>query len=423
MRWEINSPWRLLPFDSSTPQTNRSARRASFGTAVCGLPSRDAFEQFVGTLPDGSLESCLFHNANIQTMRNLSHKRYAFTLVELLVVIAIIGIMVGLLLPAVQAAREAARRMQCSNNMKQIGLAIHNYHDTFRQMPANHGLRGDLPSSGRPHSGVSWMVVILPQLEQSSAADAIIYEGTDFSEDSNVPNRNWELMSRTNVPTYNCPSSALERFRIQDTSQATKDFDPNAPDNYEVQIPDYVASVGYYNPPGSNVFSWDRYYNNTATWSWGWLQDDGFLSMLNNRFRERKFSSVLDGLSNTIAVGEHGAFLQHFDGTQEDSRPGRGPGGFWAARPMHYAWGAYHGKTANVTVPRYPNNSLFSGNWTQNMEHTLHNGFRSQHVGGVQFTMGDGSVRFITDSIDFDKIFTALCGRSDRYVFDQEWVN
>lgn len=393
-----------------------------FAPPVCRLPSGEAIEESISTLLTGSLESCLLHNANFQAMRNLTHKRSAFTLVELLVVIAIIGVMVGLLLPAVQAAREAARRMQCSNNMKQIGLAIHNYHDTFRQMPANHGLRTDLPSTGRPHSGVSWMTVILPQLEQSSAADAIIYEGTDFSEDSIIPNRNWELMSRTNVPTYNCPSSALERFRIQETSQATRDFDPDAPDTYEVQIPDYVASVGYYNPPGSNVFSWDRYYANTATWSWGWLQDDGFLSMLNNRFRERRFSSVLDGLSNTIAVGEHGAWLQHFDGTQEDSRPGRGPGGFWAARPMHYAWGAYHGKTANVTVPRYPNNSLFSGNWTQNMEHTLHNGFRSQHVGGVQFTMGDGSVRFITDSIDFDNIFTALCGRSDRYVFDQDWV-
>lgn len=347
--------------------------------------------------------------------------RGAFTLIELLVVIAIIGVMVGLLLPAVQAAREAARRMQCSNNMKQIGIAIHNYHGTFRQMPANHGIRQDPIAGQTPPSGLSWMAVILPQLEQTAAADKLVFGGTDFSEDSATPNRNWKVMSETTVPSYSCPSSALDEYRIQTTSNATKTFDPDAPDSYQVQIPDYVASVGYYNPPGSTTFSWDRYYANRATWSWGWLQDDGYLSMLNNRFQERRFASVLDGLSNTIAVGEHGSFLYHFDGTQEDSRPGRGPGGFWAARPMHYAWGAYHGKTANVTVPRYPNNSLFSGNWTQNMEHTLHNGFRSQHIGGVQFLMGDGSVKFVTDSIDFDNIFTALCGRADHYNFDQDY--
>ncbi|KAA5545437.1 DUF1559 domain-containing protein [Roseiconus nitratireducens] len=345
--------------------------------------------------------------------------RHAFTLIELLVVIAIIGVMVGLLLPAVQSAREAARRMQCSNNLKQIGLAIHNYHDAFKQMPANHGF-DHTHTSGEPWvSGPSWLTVILPQLEQGPAFEQMVFEGTDFSDTTTVPNRNWEVMSKLEVPTYNCPSSALERKRFQSASDATQAI--GAPEVYPIQIPDYVASVGYYNPPGSNEFSWDRYYAGTATWSWGWLQDDGFLSILNNKFQKRRFASVLDGLTNTIAVGEHSAFLYHFDGTQEDSRPGRGPGAAWAARPSYFEWGAYYGMTANVTVPRYPNNSLFSGNWTQNMEHTLHNGFRSQHLGGVQFLMGDGSVRFITDSIDFDKIFTALNGRADRYVFKQDF--
>ncbi|MCO8120206.1 DUF1559 domain-containing protein [Stieleria sp. TO1_6] len=344
--------------------------------------------------------------------------RLAFTLVELLVVIAIIGIMVGLLLPAVQSAREAARRMQCSNNLKQIGLAIHNYHDTFRQIPANQGFSHTHDGSEPWVSGPSWLTVILPQLEQGAAFDQMVFEGTDFADNTTVPNRNWEVMSKLVVPTYSCPSSALEEQRYQKASAATVAL--GAPEEYPIQIPDYVAGVGYYNPPGQNTFSWDRYYADRATWSWGWLQDDGFLSIINNKFKKRRFASVLDGLSNTLAVGEHGSFLYHFDGTQEDSRPGRGPGGAWAARPSYYEWGAYYGMTANVTVPRYPNNSLFSGNWTQNMEHTLHNGFRSQHVGGVQFVMGDGSVRFITDSIDFDNVFTALNGRADHYVFEQE---
>ncbi|QDT09130.1 DUF1559 domain-containing protein [Planctomycetes bacterium K23_9] len=347
-------------------------------------------------------------------------KTQGFTLVELLVVIAIIGILVGLLLPAVQSAREAARRMQCSNNLKQMGLAIHNYHDTFRQLPANQGTKKK-PVSGQAWvSGPSWMVAILPQIEQGHVFNRLKFGvGTDFADTTSTANENWEIMSQTKVPSYNCPSSALPKQRIHEASEATKAF--GSPDTYDVQIPDYVASVGYYNPPGSTTFSWDRYYANKATWSWGWLQDNGFLAINNNQFRRRRFSSITDGLTNTLAVGEHGAEMVHFDGTREDTRPGRGPGGMWAARTAWFEWGSWYGMTANVTVPRYPNNSLFSGNWTQNREHTLHNGFRSQHVGGVQFLMGDGSVRFVSDSIDFDNIFTALNGRDDSFVFDQDY--
>ena len=103
----------------------------------------------------------VFANAN---RRKAAAGARGFTLVELLVVIAIIGILVGLLLPAVQAAREAARRMSCQNNLKQLGLAMHNYHDAFRSFPGNVGsLEGD------PQMGASWLVMILPQLEQTAA--------------------------------------------------------------------------------------------------------------------------------------------------------------------------------------------------------------------------------------------------------------
>ncbi len=105
--------------------------------------------------------------------------RRAFTLVELLVVIAIIGILVGLLLPAVQSAREAARRMQCSNNCKQLGLALHNYHDTFKAFPINYSMSAAGPGGPNGNAGqpdarqCSWMGMILPQIEQSSIYNQI----------------------------------------------------------------------------------------------------------------------------------------------------------------------------------------------------------------------------------------------------------
>lgn len=341
--------------------------------------------------------------------------------------IAIIGVLVGLLLPAVQAAREAARRMSCSNNLKQIGLALHNYHDTYRQISGNRGVDANVDTSGTPPPfGPSWLVTILPQIEQTAAAGRLEFSGTDFGDTngSSLPNQNWKVMSQTRVPTYYCPSSAMPKTRSQNTSNATRTWDPNAPTSYEVQIPDYVASAGFYYDPGDTSFNWDRYYNDTATWTgYGWLQDDGFISMRNNQFQGRRFASILDGLSNTIAVGEHGAFMYDFDGKQFDARPGRGAGGMWSSNRMHFAWGGapWWGQTANVTVPRFPNNSLYSGNYTQQWASTLHNGFRSQHIGGVQFVFADGSVRFITDSVDFVNIFPALNGRADRWVFDQEF--
>ncbi len=106
-----------------------------------------------------------------------SFARKAFTLVELLVVIAIIGILIGMLLPAVQQVREAARRTTCLNNLKQIGLAVHNYHDTFGEFPANDGV-----PEGESRIRSSWLFKILPQMEQGSAYDLMIRDDTDFSD-------------------------------------------------------------------------------------------------------------------------------------------------------------------------------------------------------------------------------------------------
>ena len=272
-----------------------------------------------------------------RTRRNAN----GFTLIEIIVLTVIAVILIGLLLPAIQTARALARRSVCSENLKQMGLAIHNYHGRFRQLPANHGIREEPTVGQTPPSGPSWMTSILPLMEgYSEQGKNVRYGGTDFGEESAVANQNWHMMSKLRISTFECPSNPLDHERVQVSSAATRAAYPKAPASYRVQLPDYVACVGYYNSPGSHEFSWDRYEDGRATWTWGWMQDDGFLSILNNRFQERRLSSIADGLSHTIAVGEHSTAMPHSDGTSEDARPGRGPGGRQVRSPDRVdAWG------------------------------------------------------------------------------------
>jgi prepilin-type N-terminal cleavage/methylation domain-containing protein len=122
-----------------------------------------------------------------------SPSRRGFTLVELLVVIAIIGVLVALLLPAVQAARESARRMRCQNNLKQIGLASHNHHDVV----------GEMPRAFSPTTGLSWHVNILPFIEQQSLFNQ--FDTTSNTTSHTSPNRN-DPYGLTIIPMYQCPS-------------------------------------------------------------------------------------------------------------------------------------------------------------------------------------------------------------------------
>lgn len=331
----------------------------------------------------------------------------AFTLVELLVVIAIIGILVGLLLPAVQAAREAARRMQCSNNLKQMGLALHNYHDAFKKFPGNTGsLQGD------DQMGASWLVKILPQLEQTAAYNQLLWVDTDFADRLSV-NRNWQVMSQVKVPVYQCPSSPLESVRTQTATSATQAL--GATETYEVQIPDYVGNVGYWRIQPAVGGPGRRFDAALNKWTgYGWMQDTGMIAILNDKYSGPKMSSISDGTSNTIAIGEHANFEYALDGSQTDTRPGRGPGGMWNAGRCFWAGGGW---TRNLTAVRFPINHIkFNNNSTNRASTGLHNGYRSAHTGGAQFVFGDGSVHFLSDSIDFGTTFNALCGRNDGTV-------
>ncbi len=193
--------------------------------------------------------------------------RTAFTLVELLVVIAIIGVLVGLLLPAVQSAREAARRMQCSNNLKQIGLALHNYHDTFRSFPPG-WIRSN--GAGDRRYAWSWSGAILPFIEQSALQDNSGFGEVNIHSAAADPALLKAL--QTPVPGYRCPS---------DIAPATN--------NWLAIHSERMATSNYVGTHNSDY--WD--VNGDST------QGGMFIENEPTRFRD-----VLDGTSNTFMVGE-----------------------------------------------------------------------------------------------------------------------
>ena len=272
--------------------------------------------------------------------------RHAFTLVELLVVIAIIGVLVALLLPAVQAAREAARRMQCTNNLKQMGLALHNYASGNQE---NFPIGSNLDAK---HGVFTWM---LPYIEQQA-----IYNDLDLKVSGHGSKHRY-----TPVPVYHCPSCPF----LKVYQNPPLDLQKGAPTTYQ--------GVG-----GAIVNKGESFTDS----GFGKIPDNGFF-MLN---KNRTIGEVRDGTSNTFAFGE----FVHQDKT---------PGKTYALAPGNVrAWilgengdkASYAFKVAeqalNARVDR--NDSAIAFN---------HLPFGSFHTGGANFGCADGSVRFISDGINF----------------------
>lgn len=346
----------------------------------------------------------------------LSLKRNAFTLIELLVVIAIIATLVAILLPAVQQAREAARRSTCKNNLKQLGLAIHNYHDTHNVFPGNSGTPISWESGGQKPHGVSWLTHVLPFVEQGAAYDQFVFNDSCHGEALGA-NRSWKIMSELRVPILNCPSSPLSTTRTQTSHTATRAL--GAPETYNVQVPDYAGITGgYFNPVNGAEYAAAGNDNRTQVWvaDCGLYMDRGMINIWSTRMPPVKMAKVTDGLSNTLAVGEHSNYLFTMAGTQTDARPGNYAGGAWHAGVAAFS---FEGWSLNITSPRFPNNGLSSGNYTHDQSRGSHVGFRSAHKGGCQFVLGDGSVRFISDNIDFKGTFMALVQREEGTVIGE----
>jgi len=282
--------------------------------------------------------------------------RSAFTLVELLVVIAIIGILVALLLPAIQAAREAARRSQCTNNLRQLGMAMHNYHDIHSQFP--------LP--GMIDSSLGWTYSILPQIEQEPLFNLI--SGNAYSHTH--PDR--REASDTRISAYICPSAASEEQR---SGFHNEEWEGRR--NYTVH---YYGILG---PLGTNVAMGEPYSCRNLDQTFGGECDQGILWQWGSRMRD-----VTDGLSNTYLFGE----------VSWDDMPYRR---MWTRNKYGDSRGVLY---LTSKIVQHPLNSRNSDRWNSVA-------FGSEHPGGANFAMADGSVRFVPDTIDFN-VYLATASRN-----------
>lgn len=308
--------------------------------------------------------------------------RRGFTLIELLVVIAIIAILIALLLPAVQQAREAARRSTCKNNLKQLGLALHNYHDVHKSFPPGYVDYSALVNTNQGHW--SWTAFIFPFVDQAPLYERLNVGNVMVSADITA---NLTLFTNE-LPVFRCPSDTGTQVNgaagnARDIQDATGTFHSIATNNY----------VGANN-------SWQLRRNSNGNPANG---ANGMFS----RNSSKQFRDMLDGSSNVIMVGERSTRVAGIDTYAavlfaiRDST-GTGANNVWDG--------------TNV-----PNNDLsfaLGGGYTR-INQPIANarqGFSSPHTGGVQVLLGDGRVRFISENINHNNSTTAVDSTFERLI-------
>jgi prepilin-type N-terminal cleavage/methylation domain-containing protein/prepilin-type processing-associated H-X9-DG protein len=296
-------------------------------------------------------------------------RRSGFTLIELLVVIAIIAILIGLLLPAVQKVREAAARMKCSNNLKQIGIAAHSYHDAVGRVPPAYDAR----------TGLSWHVLILPYIEQDNLFRLFDTTTANPSHTFGVRNNPHGLVK---VATYQCPSSPVtnQLFGAPHNSNGATDYIPSGSGN-AAAIPHYYGVNG---PRGTNPASGTAYPTGTAL-------HEGVPAATSGMF-QRDIAVTLvgttDGTSNTMMVAEM-SWQSNTFGTRYRS---------WVRGGEEYA-GVVAGRPSFVVSGRNLTNRI-NGMKTANLIAPYNDlPFGSEHTGGMNACFGDGSVKFVRDSV------------------------
>ncbi|QDT83752.1 DUF1559 domain-containing protein [Gimesia chilikensis] len=347
--------------------------------------------------------------------------RRGFTLIELLVVIAIIAILIALLLPAVQQAREAARRSQCKNNLKQFGLALHNHLDTHGAFPpgfvcfdesGNRFQTGGW-QNGQNESGFHWMVMLLPFMEQPAIWDQISACGEDLkqktaTDGTSNPWDHCEAISvasnvgRKRLPKFNhCPSAPRDKGQFSDGSYGLEAL---AKGN------NYAASWG-----SGNMLSWESRSTKGAFGCYFTTQDKiaiihGGSGDLFQHDKGSTDSDFTDGMSNTVAMSE----IVSADGYSSTS--GTDIRGVWLSVAMGATiFTAYNTPNARVADILAACDENISGTTNPYLNCTedrstadVYAAARSYHTGGVNALMADGAVRFISDNIDKNAIWHPL---------------
>lgn len=306
-------------------------------------------------------------------------RRTAFTLIELLVVIAIIAVLIALLLPAVQQAREAARRTQCRNNLKQLGLALHNYHDVHGRLPIT---QYESQPSGDYLTLSSWTRLILPQIDLATITSNW-NEAYNFSVGPNA------TLNKTPITVYKCPSSPAPAVGTWN-ADGQQLFDADSSGKYLGGICEYSAS-------SNTQISIDATLNGTGMMDYDKTKD------VSKRFRD-----ITDGLTNTFMVGEvsGGAPLylvtKQLDGTLTQKIRFHN----WAGQNRI----SFRNYNANGTAGGRCLVNCFGGAGGSNLF--------SWHTGGAHVTLGDGSVRFISDNIDFQTMCRLVTCQDGQVIGD-----
>jgi prepilin-type N-terminal cleavage/methylation domain-containing protein len=297
-------------------------------------------------------------------------RRTGFTLIELLVVIAIIAILIGLLLPAVQKVREAAARMSCQNNLKQIGLAAHNFHDTEGTLPYNTQHQGGWDWAFQQNQrSWSFLARLLPYIEQGNLKDQLLIKNTTPTEAAgNTMGQSLPLLG-TPIKSFFCPSDDAQGKRA---------------DNIRANLQGVTITLSNYKGVNGSNWCWGTYVNNGPTNNCDGLQvGDGMFYRIDFQ-RKKRLTDITDGTSNTFMIGEDIPSIN-----------------------AHCTWPYANGVGGTTAIPpnwnKRPDGTLYDpyGDWPH-----LYS-FRSRHTGGLQFTYGDGSVRFVRESIPA-QIYRAL---------------